>query len=216
MHAFNPKTTGTQAADLDGGRIMRKYVLGLFDRREDADAAVGALNQRNLPETDFGLFARHEPLREGLGADDEKSGTAKGAAYGAAFGGASGVLVGTVAGASLFLVPGIGQMLGIGALAAAIGTALIGTGLGAAGGAFMGALIGYGATEEDAHFYMEGMQRGGVLLVVHTVESNVVEVAQIMEENNVANVEARRQEWKAQGWESHEEHVEMDDRPPLK
>jgi hypothetical protein len=195
--------------------MMKNYILGLFDNREDAEAAVFALNERQLSDTDFGLFARHEPFREGIGADDEKSGTARGAAYGAAFGGASGVLVGTVAGASLFLVPGIGQLLGIGALAAAIGTALVGTGLGAAGGAFMGALMGYAATEEDAHFYMEGIQRGGVLLVVHAPESHVVDVAQIMEDNNVVNVEARMEEWKAQGWDSYEEHVEMDDRPPL-
>src|SRR5690606_21451285 len=103
---------------------MKKYVLGLFDERENAESAIQALNQRNLPDTDFGLFARHEDVREGLHADDEKSSMAKGAGYGAAAGGAAGTLVGTVAGASLYLVPGIGQILAAGTLAAAIGTAL--------------------------------------------------------------------------------------------
>lgn len=192
---------------------MKQYILGLFKDRQDAEAAIEVLNRRKFPETDFGLFARHEPLREGLHADSEESSVVKSAGYGAAAGGAAGVLVGTVAGASLFLIPGIGQVLGVGALAAAIGTALTGTGLGAAGGAFMGALVGYGASEEDANFYVEGMQRGGVLLVVHTLTDNVVDIAQIMEEHNVINVEAREEEWKAQGWDSYTEHVEMDDRP---
>lgn len=192
---------------------MKKYIVGLFDNREDAEAAVQMLNARNLPDTDFGLFARDEDFREGLDADDEKSGVAKSAGYGAAAGGAAGVFVGIVAGASLFMVPGIGQILGVGTLAAAVWTALVSTGLGAAGGAFMGALMGYGATEEDAHFYMEGIQRGGVLAVVHAPAEYTVEIAAIFNAHNVVNVEARREEWKAQGWESYTEHTGTDGRP---
>lgn len=193
--------------------MKKEYILGLFDKREDAEAAIESLNQKHFDDVDFGLFARHEPLREGLDADSEETSMAKSAGYGAAAGGAAGVFVGAVAGASLFLIPGVGQLLGIGTLAAAIGTALTGTGLGAAGGAAMGALIGYGASEEDANFYMEGMKRGGVMVVVHAPESAVVDVAKVLEENGVVNVEVRREEWKAQGWESYTEHVEMDNRP---
>lgn len=192
---------------------MKKYIIGLFDNREDAEAAISSLNEANLPDTDFGLFARDEDFREGLQAGDEKSSMVKSAAYGAVAGGAAGIFVGTVAGASLYMIPGIGQLLAFGTLATAIGTALVGTGLGAAGGAFMGALMGYGASEEDAHFYVEGIQRGGVLTIVHTPEAYTVDVAEIFNAHNVVNVETRREEWKAQGWESYTEHVEMDDRP---
>jgi hypothetical protein len=189
---------------------MKKYIVGLFDNREDAEATVQTLNTRNLPDTDFGLFARDEDFREGLDVDDEKSGVAKSAGYGAAAGGAAGIFVGMVAGASLFLIPGIGQVLGIGTLAAAVWTTLVSTGIGAAGGAFMGALMGYSATEEDAHFYMEGIQHGGVLLVVHAPETETIEIADIFQTHNVVNVEVRREEWKAQGWDSYTEHTGMD------
>jgi hypothetical protein len=192
---------------------MKRYIIGLFDKREDAEAAIASLDQANLPDTDFGLFARDKDLRETLQADNEKTGTAKGAGYGAAAGGAVGMFVGTVAGASLFMIPGIGQLLAFGTLATVIGSALVGAGLGAAGGAFMGALVGYGASEEDAHFYIEGIKRGGVLAIVHTPEVHTVDVANILSEHNVVNIEARREEWKAQGWESYTEHVEMDGRP---
>lgn len=193
---------------------MKKYILGLFDTRDDAEAAVRALNERSLPDTDFGLFARDEDFREGLDVDSEKGGVARSAGYGAAAGGAAGIFVGLVAGASLFLVPGIGQILGVGTLAAAAWTTLASTGLGAAGGAFMGALMGYGATEEDAHFYMEGIQRGGVLAVVHAPEAYTTEIAEIFAGHNVVNVEVRREEWKAQGWDSYTEHTGMDGHPP--
>jgi hypothetical protein len=193
---------------------MKKHIVGLFENRMDAEAAIQQLNVRDFADTDFGLFARHEDFREGLGADDEKSGVAKGAGYGAAAGGAAGVFVGIVAGASIFMIPGLGQILGVGTLAAAVWTTLVSTGLGAAGGAFMGALMGYGATEEDAHFYMEGIQRGGVLAIVHAPEEYTVEIADILQANNVVNVETRREEWKAQGWESYTEHTGMDGHPP--
>ncbi len=192
---------------------MKKYVLGLFNNREDAEAAIADLDQAHLSDVDFGLFARDAGLREALDANSEESGIAKSAGYGAAVGGAAGVFVGAVAGASLFLIPGVGQLLGIGTLAAAIGTALTGTGLGAAGGAFMGALVGYGASEEDANFYVEGMKRGGVLVVVNAPEASLVDVATILERHNVVNVEVRQEEWKAQGWDSYTEHVEMDNHP---
>ncbi|MBX2998470.1 MAG: hypothetical protein KF893_08150 [Caldilineaceae bacterium] len=194
---------------------MKKYIVGLFDNRMDAEAAVQQLNARNLPDTDFGLFARDEDFREGLDASSEKSGVAKSAGYGAAAGGAAGIFVGIVAGASLFMIPGLGQILGVGTLAAALWTTLVSTGFGAASGAFMGALMGYGATEEDAHFYMEGIQRGGVLAVVHAPEEHTVEIADILYANHVVNVEARREEWKAQGWDSYSEHTGMDGRPPI-
>jgi hypothetical protein len=74
--------------------------------------------------------------------------------------------------------------------------------------------MGYGATEEDAHFYMEGIQRGGVLAIVHAPEAYTVEIADIFNAHNVINVETRREEWKAQGWESYTEHTGMDGRPP--
>ncbi|MBI1296981.1 hypothetical protein GC175_18670 [bacterium] len=180
---------------------MKTYILGLFDSRADAEPVIDVLNKHNLPETDFGLFGRHEDFREGLNAEDEEQGVAKSAQYGAMAGGAAGVLVGVVAGASFFLIPGVGQVLGAGALAAAIGTAATSTTLGAAGGAFMGALLGYGASEEDANFYIEGLKQGGVLVVAHTPEENVSAIAEIFDQHNVVNVERRREQWAFQGRE---------------
>lgn len=180
---------------------MQTYVLGLFDSRADAEPVIDTLNKQNLPETDFGIFGRHEDFREGLDAENEEQGVATSATYGAMAGGAAGVLVGVVAGASFFLIPGLGQLLGAGALAAAIGTAATSTTLGAAGGAFMGALLGYGASEEDANFYIEGIQQGGVLVVAHTPEDNVPVIAELFEQHNVVNVERRREQWAFQGRE---------------
>ncbi len=181
---------------------MKEYILGLFEAREDAEAVVQTLNERNLPDTDFGLFARHEDFREGLDSDTEKGGIAASAGYGAVAGGSAGIFVGIVAGASLFLIPGIGQILGAGTLAAALGTAAASTGLGAAGGAFMGAIMGYGATEDDANFYVEGIKRGGVLVVAHASSEQLPGIAKIFDQHNVVDIEERREEWEYQGREN--------------
>lgn len=182
---------------------MEQYILGLFDTRDEAEDAAAALAKADIPGVEFGIFGRHEDFRDGLDVDSEEEGIAKSAGIGAAAGGASGALVGLGVGASLFMVPGIGQAFAIGALATSIAAGLASTGIGAAFGGFMGALLGYGASEEDANFYVEGLKRGGALLVVQSDSAHAAEISGHLKEAGAINVERRRQEWLAEGWTGH-------------
>lgn len=193
---------------------MDEYILGLFRSREKAEKVLNTLRQRDFDNTEAGLFARHSQLREELDAHSQEEGTAKGAEAGAATGAAAGGLVGAVAGASLFLVPGIGQALAIGTTAAAIGTAAAGTGIGAAYGGFMGALLGYGVSEEEANFYAEAVKRGGILLVVDTIPKHADEITKLIREAGAVDVETQLEKWQSQGWERFDESTEPSENYP--
>lgn len=174
-----------------------KTVIGLFDDFEGARLAVAALLERGHARDDISLVAldtarrgdttdvaqedyqRDAPIADAAG---DTAGT--GAAIGAGVGG----LVGFLAGAGALVIPGIGPVLAVGPLLAA----LAGAGVGAGIGGLVGTLAQAGVSQHDAEFYAEAVRRGGTLVVVRAHDGEFREVAGVLEGHGAIDVDERR------------------------
>ena len=183
---------------------MAKTVVGLMDTPAEAESVVRDLTQScGCDRADIGLMARGSQS-EATGATgdtsqkaerggDMASGALKGAGTGAAVGG----VLGLVAGVASLTIPGLGPLIAAGPIAAALG----GAGIGAAAGGLIGALSNLGVPEEEAHYYAEGVQRGGTLVTLHAHSDDVADcAAEVMRRHGAVDIDQRAAEWKEQGW----------------
>jgi uncharacterized protein (TIGR02271 family) len=107
-----------------------------------------------------------------------------------------GGILGLVAGAAALTIPGVGFIA-----AGPIAAALAGAGIGAAAGGAIGALMKLGVPEHEAHYYAEGVRRGGTLITVHARTDDMADcAAQVMKRHGAADIEERAEQWKEQGW----------------
>jgi stress response protein YsnF/uncharacterized membrane protein len=171
---------------------MAKTVIGLFDRMDDARQVVQELIDHGFERDDISLVSRQEGEYVTERGDERTSGAAVGAGAGAAIGGVWGLLVGLGA----LAIPGIGPVVAAGPLV----TALAGAGLGATAGGIIGALTDLGVPEEEAHYYAEGVRRGGVLVAVDTADQRADRAAEIMERAGAIDVDERATHWRQSGW----------------
>lgn len=91
-------------------------------------------------------------------------GATTGAGTGAVLGGA----VGWLAGIGALAIPGVGPLIAAGPIMAA----LAGAGVGGAVGGLTGALVGMGIPEYEAKRYEGRVKKGGILLSVHSDDSD--------------------------------------------
>jgi hypothetical protein len=99
--------------------------------------------------------------------------TAEDAGVGAVKGTGIGLGLGILAGLAALTVPGVGLVLGGGALAAAVGAAASTTVAGAAVGGVVGYLKDQGIAETDAVRYQQAIGMGGALLAVSLPSNNI-------------------------------------------
>jgi hypothetical protein len=186
-------------------------VVGLFERPQDAERAIDALESAGFVHEEIGAVAQDQIIKEHLDEREikpEEVATGLGAIGGSAVGGLAGLL----AGVGAITIPGIGAVLAAGALVSTLAGAVVG---GGAGG-LVGALVGMGLPEEDADFYAEGVKRKGVLVVVQSKGGRASVAKNILKQANAVNVEARRKAWLEKGWVGFDESSEPGlDYPPL-
>jgi len=182
---------------------MAKTVVALMETPQEAEDVVRDLTSTcGCERSDIGLMARGSQEdasamtggeRSGEGHSTVASGALKGAGTGAAVGG----ILGLVAGAAALTIPGIGPFIAAGPIA----SALAGAGIGAAAGGAIGALVHLGVPEEEAHYYAEGVRRGGTLITVNASTDEMATcAAMVMKNHGAADIEQRAAEWKQQGW----------------
>jgi len=184
--------------------MTQQTVTALFDRYDEATAAVARLEGIGIPHADVSLVSKEDPdrhsgitSRHGDHAEAKDAaigGTGAGATVGTVLGGAAGLLTGL----GLLAIPGVGPVVAAGWLVAT----LTGAGIGAAAGGLIGGLTGAGVGEADAHAYGEGVRRGGTLVTVRTDPTRTDEVAMILEEHGSINLDERAETWRADGWQS--------------
>jgi hypothetical protein len=156
----------------------RATVVNVFDTPEAAHRAIEELRIGGFHDSQITMIMHHH--QRGSDVTDLDSANAarvsgqskrgEGAAVGAVTGG---VLGGALAVATAFL-PGVGLVLTVGTLAAAV----FGVAAGAAGGGVIGALIGQDFPEEEARFYERQLKAGRILVGVkangRTPEAGVI------------------------------------------
>ncbi|MBU0583494.1 MAG: hypothetical protein KKB66_13345 [Alphaproteobacteria bacterium] len=159
-----------------------RTVSGLFDTRDQAEAAVDALGEAGIGSENISLVRPgHDDADDGL----------EGAAVGATVGGVLGAL-------AAFAIPGIGPVVGAGWLATAL--------TGAAAGGLIGALADEGIDEEDAHVYAEGIRRGNTLVIARVEDAQVDAATAILGQSGSVNVSSRREEFVRSGWDRFDEN----------
>jgi hypothetical protein len=161
-------------------------VFGIYHDRLTTENAVDALKAAGFRNTDISVL-----FPENVGSKDfahEKNtkapeGATTGASSGAVIGGTLGWLVGIGA----LAIPGLGPFIAAGPLMAA----LAGVGAGGVVGGVTGALIGLGIPEYEAKRYEGRVQAGGVLLSVHSDNSDWTHRAKtILEDTGAQDISA--------------------------
>ena len=142
-------------------------VFGIYRNQLDVEQAVDALRAEGFRSTDISvLFPENEGTKDFAHKKATKApeGTAAGAGTGAVVGGT----LGWLAGIGALAIPGLGPLIAAGPIVAA----LTGVGVGGAIGGISGALIGMGIPEYEAKRYEGRVKEGGLLLSVHSDNSD--------------------------------------------
>jgi hypothetical protein len=183
---------------------MSKTVSRLFDHYSDATNAVADVEALGVARDDISLVANNAHGQHGSheheGVNDHGDVT-RGVSTGAVLGGAGGLL----AGLGLLAIPGLGPIVAAGWLAATAAGAGIGAVGGAATGSIVGALKNAGHSDEEAHFYSEGVRRGGTLVSVKAPDDKVAYVEETLDRNKSVDMTARNAAFREGGWERFDE-----------
>ncbi len=159
-------------------------VFGIYPNRTAVDNAVDSLKAAGFRNTDISvLFPENEGTKDFAHEKDTKApeGATAGAGTGALLGGGLGWLVGIGA----LAIPGLGPFIAAGPIMAA----LAGAGVGGAVGGLTGALIGMGIPEYVAKRYEGRVKDGGILLSVHSDDSEWTKKAkEILERTGAQDV----------------------------
>jgi hypothetical protein len=141
-------------------------VFGIYPSSTSVERAVDTLREAGFRSTDISVL-----FPENLGTKDfahEKGTKApEGATAGAGTGAVIGGTLGWLTGIGALAIPGLGPFIAAGPIMAA----LAGVGVGGAVGGMTGALVGMGIPEYEAKRYEGRVTKGGILLSVHSDNS---------------------------------------------
>lgn len=141
-------------------------VFGIYTDYAGVENGVDSLKAAGFRNTDISvLFPENAGTKDFAIRKETKApeGAATGAGTGAVIGGGLGWLVGIGA----LAIPGVGPFIAAGPIVAA----LAGVGVGGAVGGIAGALVGLGIPEYEAKRYEGRVRQGGILLSVHSDNS---------------------------------------------
>jgi hypothetical protein len=181
-------------------------VCHLYDSYVDANRVVLALEAVGVPPSETSVISNNfdtwysTPKTAGVipkredGARRQADSKVEGAAIGAAIGATAATAASLV---TMLAIPGVGAVVGAGWLAAVLGSMAIG---GVTGG-LLGALTNAGLSEEDAQVFVEGVRRGGTLVVARVQQNELPRIEAMMNQSAV-NLQERSDLYRKSGWQS--------------
>lgn len=139
-------------------------VTAVFDTEAEADRAVSQLRNAGVSNDSISVIAQREAGDRAVVTDGNGDEVAKDVIGTAALGAGAGTLLGIAA----LAIPGFGPLVAAGAIASAAipGAALTGAAIGAAAGGLTGLLKDHGVGEDDAVYYEDRINQGGVFVSV--------------------------------------------------
>ena len=141
-------------------------VFGIYRDRTSVESAVDALKSAEFRNSDISvLFPENTGTKDF--AHEKNTKAPEGASTGAGTGMLLGGGLGWLAGIGALAIPGLGPFIAAGPIMAA----LAGAGAGGAIGGLTGALVGMGIPEYEAKRYEGRVKDGGILLSVHSDDS---------------------------------------------
>src|SRR5436305_4138600 len=174
-------------------------IVGIFNSFADAKRASAILRTLGIPDNRITVLSPHttEAELEAQVPTTETEQPGMGAALGGTVGGALGAAGGLEAGAAAasFLIPGVGPVLALGL----IGAAIFGVG-GAAAGILAGQAleggIADGIPRDELFVYEDALRRGRSLVIAFTDDSQIAEQARAaLSRAGAESVDAARDEW---------------------
>ena len=163
-------TTGTATGYAEAAGEQTGDRAGLYD----APAAVGAdLNPLDQGGPDSAINQATHPNTDAAAKHGISTTTPEDAGEGAVKGTGIGLGVGILASLAALMVPGVGLVLGGGALAAALGGTALAAGAGAIAGGVTGYLKDQGIPGEAAERYHGAIQSGGAVISISVPSGKV-------------------------------------------
>jgi hypothetical protein len=159
-------------------------VFGIYADRSSVDHAVEALKAAGFSNSDVSaLFPENKGTKDF--AHEKNTKAPEGATTGAGTGALLGGGLGWLAGIGALAIPGLGPFIAAGPIMAA----LAGAGVGGAIGGLTGALVGMGIPEYEAKRYEGRVKDGGILLSVHSDNSDETKKAkEILESTGAQDI----------------------------
>ena len=214
--------------------MAQRTITRAYDSYADASSVVAELEAAGIPHTDISLVGRNDAI-DTVGpagvttagatpgytsttgtttttnavaheekVEDAEQGAGTGASIGTILGGGAGLL----AGIGSLAIPGVGPVVAAGWLIATLTGAGVGAAVGGGAGGLVGLLTGAGVPHDDAHVYAETVRRGGNLVTVRVDEDRAALVESVLDRHVPIDTAARRGEYQAGGWTSHDETAE--------
>ncbi|WP_035993056.1 general stress protein [Leptolyngbya sp. KIOST-1] len=164
--------------------------VGLFATRQEAERAMYRLRDSGFPMDRISVVAKSgEGLRDLSSNQDYDPNKPKseqalgGAGAGAKAGAITGGAVGLIGSLGVLAIPGVGAVAEVGFLLA---NTLLGTGIGAASGGLLGALIGWGVPEDRANYYNDRVHnKGEYLVLVEGSEQEIRAAESVLQESGI-------------------------------
>ena len=157
-------------------------VFGIYSTLSGLETGVDALKLAGFSNNDISvLFPDKEGTRDF--AHEKSTKAPEGAATGAGTGAVLGGGLGWLAGIGALAIPGLGPFIAAGPIMAA----LAGAGVGGAVGGLTGALVGMGIPEYEAKRYEGRVNDGGILISIHSDNSDQTKQAKTILEQTGAD-----------------------------
>jgi hypothetical protein len=216
---------GRSAVSHAKDRVMLIIVCRLYDSYVDANRIILALQAVGVPPSETTVISNNSdrwysaakdtvlPFQKAVARSKAQGETeakteaktkgktesmSEGKAEGAALGAAIGATAATAASlVTMLALPGVGAVVGVGWLAALLGSMAVG---GVTGG-LLGALTNAGVSEEDAQVFVEGVRRGGTLVAARVHQAELPRITALMNQSAV-KLEERCDLYRKSGWQS--------------
>jgi hypothetical protein len=164
-------------------------VFGVYPTLIALEGAIDRLRTEGFRAADISVL-----FPENVGTKDfaHQKGTKapEGASAGAGVGAVAGGVLGWLTGIGALAIPGVGPFIAAGPIMAA----LAGAGVGGAVGGVTGALVGMGIPEYEAKRYEGRVLKGGMLVSVHSDDSEWADKAKrILEQTGAEDVSSARE-----------------------
>ena len=163
-----------------------KRAVGTFPTRQDAQIALTDLRDAGFNMDKISAIAQNPVGKEIADAKVKSSAerAKEGAETGAVLGATTGGMLGVIGSLGVLAIPGVGVATEVAVL---LGNALLGSGIGAAGGSLVGALIGWGIPKEQAEYYNELLSQGNYIVLVEGTEAEISGAEAILLNRQIRN-----------------------------
>jgi hypothetical protein len=183
---------------------MTQTVTALYDTYDYAVSAVNALEASGIPHSDISIVSNNIDNQYNK---DHPTNAAADAGTGAGIGAVVGGVGGLLTGLGLLAIPGVGPVVAAGWLVATAVGAAGGAVVGGAAGGIVGSLTGAGVPERDAHFYAEGVRRGGTLVTARVDDARASTAREILQRHKWVDPAVRGAAYRESGWTSFDENA---------